>query len=67
VVLTAGADALSRLGVDQRRQHELDALADDVDVATGADLVQQLHVRLAQGHRGTPQRLDLAVKPKMTR
>jgi hypothetical protein len=47
-----GADVLGRLGVDQGLEHELDALADDVDVATGADRVQQLgHVRLSQGHR----------------
>jgi hypothetical protein len=35
-----GADHFGRVGVDQRLQHEFDTLADDIDIATGADRVQ---------------------------
>jgi hypothetical protein len=35
-----GADHVGRLGIDQRLQHEFDTLADDIDIATGADRVQ---------------------------
>jgi hypothetical protein len=46
-----------------RLQHELDAFADHVDVATGADRVQQLgHVRLSQGHQDFLQGSNLAVQ-----
>jgi hypothetical protein len=54
----AGADVLGRLRVDQRLQHELDALADHVQVPAGADRVEQAgHVKLGQGHRETPSAL----------
>jgi hypothetical protein len=54
----AGADHLGRLGLDQGLEHELHTLADDVDVAAGADRVEQAgHVRLGQGHREAPSAL----------
>ncbi len=59
-LVAAGADVLGRLRLDQGLQHELDALADHVDVATSADRVQQLvHVRLGQRHR-LPPKLELS-------
>jgi hypothetical protein len=58
-LVAAGADAFGCLRFDQRLQHELDTLADHVDIAAGADSVQQLvHVKLGQGHRAPPK-LDL--------
>jgi hypothetical protein len=47
-----GADVLGGLGVDQGLQHQGQALADDVQVTTGAQRVQQIgNGRLVQGHR----------------
>ena len=48
----AGADHLGRLRLDQRLEHHLDALADQVDVAAGANHLEQLgQVIMGQGHR----------------
>jgi hypothetical protein len=47
----AGADHLGRLRVDQCLEHQLDALADHLDVAAGADHLQQLgKVIMGEGH-----------------
>jgi hypothetical protein len=47
----AGADHRSRLGLDQRLQGRLDALADQIDVASGAERVEQfVGVKLLVGH-----------------
>src|SRR5207302_9464376 len=57
-------------GLDQGLEHQLDALADHVDVPAGADRVEQAgHVKLGEGHRETPSALfgrkaeDLPVAP----
>jgi hypothetical protein len=47
------ADVLGGLGVDQCLQDQRQRLADEVEVATGAQCIQQLgQGRLAEGHRG---------------
>ena len=46
-LVALGADLGGRLGLDQGLEHELHALADDVDVTAGADRVEQfVQVRL---------------------
>ncbi len=47
-----GADERGRFGVDERLEHHLDAGADQIDVAAGAQRVEQLgQVKLVEGHR----------------
>jgi len=66
-LVVLGADHLRRFRIDQRLQHELDTLADHVDIATGADRVEQtIHVRLREGHQVSLQP-NLAVQPKISR
>jgi hypothetical protein len=69
-LVEAGADHLGDLGLDEGLEHEFHALADDVDVAAGADRVEQAgHVRLGEGHWESPSALfgrkaeDLPVTP----
>ena len=50
-----GTDVLGGLGLDQRLQHQRQRFADKVEVAAGAQCIEQLgQGRLAQGHRATP-------------
>ena len=64
-LVAGGTDALGRLGLDQRLEHQLHALADHIDVSAGANRVQQVgKVGVGQGHRGPP-RLSLVVQPKI--
>jgi hypothetical protein len=52
-LIAAGADPLGSLGLDQRLQHQGEALADDVEVTAGTQRIQQIsNGRLVQGHRG---------------
>jgi hypothetical protein len=52
-LVAAGADLLGGLGLDQGLQHQREAFADDVQVAAGAQCIQQLgQGRLVEGHRG---------------
>jgi len=41
-LIRAGADVLGGLGVDQRPQHQREPLADDIQVTTGTQCIQQL-------------------------
>ena len=51
--VAAGADVLGRFQLDERLQHELHRLAHEVQVAAGAQRVEQLgQGRLIEGHRG---------------
>ena len=47
-----GADHRRHLGFDERLKDELDALADQIDVAAGAERVEQfIGIKLLLGHR----------------
>jgi len=52
-LVAAGADVLGGLGVDQRLEHQGEPFPNDIQVAAGAQCIQQLRQgRLIQGHRG---------------
>ncbi len=49
------ADHLRRFRFDQGLEHQLHAAADHIDIAAGADRVEQLEqVKLTEGHRPSP-------------
>jgi hypothetical protein len=52
-LIAVSADLLGGLSLDQGLPHQRERLADDVQVAAGAQCIQQLRQgRLAEGHRG---------------
>ncbi len=64
---SSGRDVLGHFRVDQCLEHELDALADHVDVAAGAVRVQQLdHARLGEG-TGFSVAARLAARPEIAK
>src|SRR5690606_30537819 len=62
-----GADHLGRFRFDQSLQHQLHALAHDVEITTRSKRVEQVQqVRLVQGHRRVLLRVPGKVTPSIT-
>jgi hypothetical protein len=53
--MASGADRFGRFRVDERLEDHLHARADQINITTGAERVEELgQVKLGEGHRGSP-------------
>ena len=66
-LIRARADHLGRFDFDQRLEHQLHALTDDVEITPRAERVKQFRqVRMGQGHRRVLLRVPGKVTPSIT-